>query len=103
MTFDPTKPVEGTEIDAVELRNQFNALKTLIDAQQTQITALQSALGNFTTMEDVNSAIAAGSANNVDALVLHGTGISNPPTANDVQMVMQLVNALLQALKHQGS
>ena len=32
MAFDPTKPVEGTEIDAAELRNQFNALKALYDA-----------------------------------------------------------------------
>jgi hypothetical protein len=32
MSFDPTKPVEGTEIDAAELRNQFNGLKTLLDA-----------------------------------------------------------------------
>jgi hypothetical protein len=39
--FDQTKPVEGTEIDAAELRNQFNALKALCDTQQTQITALQ--------------------------------------------------------------
>lgn len=32
MSFDPTKPVEGTEIDAAELRNQFNGLKALLDA-----------------------------------------------------------------------
>jgi hypothetical protein len=32
MSFDPTKPVEGTEIDAAELRNQFNGLKALVDA-----------------------------------------------------------------------
>jgi hypothetical protein len=32
MSFDPTKPIEGTEIDAAELRTQFNGLKTLIDA-----------------------------------------------------------------------
>ena len=32
MSFDPTKPVEGTEIDAAELRGQFNGLKTLLDA-----------------------------------------------------------------------
>src|ERR1041384_4078579 len=31
MPFDPTKPVENTEVDAVELRNQFTGLKTLID------------------------------------------------------------------------
>ena len=32
MPFDPTKPVQGSEIDADELRAQFNGLKTLIDA-----------------------------------------------------------------------
>ena len=32
MSFDPTKPVEGTEVDAKELREQFNGLKALIDA-----------------------------------------------------------------------
>ena len=32
MAFDPTKPVQGSEIDANELRNQFNSLKALIDA-----------------------------------------------------------------------
>jgi hypothetical protein len=32
MAFDPTKPVRGAEIDADELRNQFNGLKALIDA-----------------------------------------------------------------------
>ena len=32
MPFDPTKPVEGSEIDANELRAQFNGLKDLIDA-----------------------------------------------------------------------
>ena len=31
MTFDPTKPVENSPLDAVEIRNQFNALKALID------------------------------------------------------------------------
>lgn len=31
MPFDPTLPQPGTLIDATPLRNQFNALKTLID------------------------------------------------------------------------
>ena len=35
MSFDPNKPVEGTEVDAVELRSQFNGLKALIDAIPT--------------------------------------------------------------------
>jgi hypothetical protein len=32
MSFDPSKPADHSEIDAAELRNQFNALKALIDA-----------------------------------------------------------------------
>jgi hypothetical protein len=30
--FDPTKPIEGSVIDAAELRSQFQGLKALIDA-----------------------------------------------------------------------
>jgi hypothetical protein len=40
MPFDPNLPIDGSLVDATELRAQFNALKTLIDALQTQITAL---------------------------------------------------------------
>ena len=32
MAFDPTKPQNGTDIDAVEIRDQLNSLKALIDA-----------------------------------------------------------------------
>ena len=32
MAFDPTKPQAGTDLDAVEIRNQLNGLKSLIDA-----------------------------------------------------------------------
>ena len=32
MPFDPTKPVEGTLCDAVEMRSQLTGLKALIDA-----------------------------------------------------------------------
>jgi hypothetical protein len=32
MAFDPTKPQNGTDLDAVEIRDQLNALKALIDA-----------------------------------------------------------------------
>jgi hypothetical protein len=40
MAFDPTKPVEGSEIDARELRNQFNALQAQITAWQQQFAPL---------------------------------------------------------------
>jgi hypothetical protein len=53
MTFDPTKPVEGSEIDATELRNQFNALQSQIVAWQQQFAPLvpvlnRSASGQWT-------------------------------------------------------
>jgi hypothetical protein len=38
--FDPNLPQEGTPLDAVQMRSQFNGLKTLIDAIGT-ITAAQ--------------------------------------------------------------
>ena len=41
MSFDPTKPVDDSRAEAGELRNQFNSLKSLLDAQQIQIAALQ--------------------------------------------------------------
>ena len=39
MAFDPTLPVENTPVDAVQMRAQFNGLKALIDALQTQLAA----------------------------------------------------------------
>jgi hypothetical protein len=42
MPFNPTLPANNSPIISAELRNQLNGLKALIDAQQTQITALQS-------------------------------------------------------------
>ncbi len=53
MAFDPTKPVEGSEIDAAELRNQFNALQSQIAAWQQQFAPLvpvlnRSASGQWT-------------------------------------------------------
>ena len=51
MAFDPTKPVEGSEIDAAELRNQFNALQAQIAALQQQLAALMPVLtANNATM-----------------------------------------------------
>jgi hypothetical protein len=53
MAFDPTKPVEDSPLDAVEIRNQFNALKALFDGLQQQIAPLvpvltRSAAGQWT-------------------------------------------------------
>jgi hypothetical protein len=39
--FDPTKPAYNSPDSSLEMRNQLNALKGLIDAQAAQIAALQ--------------------------------------------------------------
>jgi len=41
MSYDPSLPVDHSSIVAAELRNQFNGLKALMDAQSAQIGALQ--------------------------------------------------------------
>ena len=48
MAFDPAKPVEGSDLDAVEMRDQLNALKALIDAQAAEIAVLQQEFSNVT-------------------------------------------------------
>ncbi len=39
MPFDPTLPINSSQIRATELRSQFNSLKALIDAMATQLGA----------------------------------------------------------------
>ncbi len=40
MPFNPTLPINNSPIVSLELRNQFNGLKALIDAQAAQLAAL---------------------------------------------------------------
>ncbi len=53
MSYDPNLPLEGTEIDAAQMRSQLQGLKALIDAQAELIsqqgavlTAQQAQLGS---------------------------------------------------------
>jgi len=101
MAFDPTKPVEGTPVDAVEIRNQLNALKALIDAQAAQITALSQQLASRTTIDDVNAAIVANSAANSDSVFYLQLAPSDPPTQSDMQAIIDRLNELITALNRQ--
>ena len=56
MPFDPTKPANGSPKSSLEMREQFNALKALIDAQAAQILALT---GQITTLNDSIEAFSA--------------------------------------------
>jgi len=56
VAFDPTKPVEDSPLDAAEMRNQFNALKALSDAQQSTIADLQSNVSDLSLQGGDNAA-----------------------------------------------
>jgi len=53
MPFNPNLPVEDSPLDAAEMRDQFNGLKTIIDAQAAQISA-QAALLNQLIIPQLN-------------------------------------------------
>jgi len=78
MAFDPTKPVAGAEIDANELRDQYNALKALYDAQQAKWDTLAAQLAG------------------IDPLNMT---VSDPPTVNEVQSLVYQMDAILAAMK----
>jgi hypothetical protein len=52
MAYDPTLPANHSPIVSAELRNQLNALKDLIDAQQAQINAILTAPRNIVLSYD---------------------------------------------------
>ena len=101
MAFDPTKPADHAPIVSAELRDQFNALKALIDAQAAQITALTQQLGSRPTMDDVNAAINENSAANSDSVYYMQLAPSDPPTQSDVQTIIDRLNELITALNRQ--
>ena len=90
MPFDPAKPAPGDDLDAVLVRNQFNALKALIDAQAAQIAALQAQL---------NAAIATTSSNSNGVGNLSLTINHNPPQQSEVQPIADKVDELINALR----
>jgi len=56
MAFDSSKPVDDSLVTAAELREQFNALKELSDAQQATIADLQSNVNDLSLQAGDNAA-----------------------------------------------
>ena len=106
MAFDPTKPVEGSDLDAAEMRDQLNALKALNDAQAALIAALtarvQALESGKPTMDDVNAAIVANSSANSNSVEQLDVQPSDPPTQNDVYSTIYRLNVLIGTLHRQG-
>ena len=84
MPFDPNKPAEDSPLDAAEVRNQFNALKDLIDAQAAQIADLQTQLATRATNPGMPHMSIA---------------FSNPPTAAQLNDAQSFINDLVDALQ----
>ena len=99
MAFDPTKPVDGSPLDAVEICAQFNGLKDLIDGQAGEIDDLNTACGNFITPGQMNQAIVAAAAGNCDPVNPLNLGVSNPPTQAEVQTIANKLDELLRFLQ----
>ena len=87
MPFNPSRPVAQTEIDADELRAQFNALKALNDAVPTS-----------TAMMDVLAAQTGGACPDIQPLNLT---VSNPPTQAQTQAIADKVDEILAQLQRQ--
>jgi hypothetical protein len=87
MAFNPSRPVAQTEIDADELRAQFNALKALNDGLPTS-----------PQMMDVLAAQTAGACPDIQPLNLT---VSNPPTQAQTQAIADKVDEILAQLQRQ--
>ena len=99
MAFNPNLPANHADVVAAELRDQFNALKALIDALTARVQALESGKAS---MDDVNAAIVANSSansNSVDPLDLNP---SDPPTQSDVYAAIYRLNVLIGTLHRQA-
>ena len=105
MPFNPNLPVDHSEIVAAELRDQFNALKALNDAQAAQIVALtarvQALESGKPSMDDVNAAIVANSSANSNSVDMLDLNPSDPLTQNDVYSTICRLNVLIGALHRQ--
>lgn len=111
MAFDPILPIDDSLIVALELRNQFNALKALIDALQTtlnqqaaQITALQQDVAQQSAgLLNVQGAVAtveANAARNPTSVGPLSVQLSNPMTNTDGSEIVNKINEMLNALSH---
>ena len=91
MPYDPNFPPSHAPLNSVDFRNQFNALKALMDGLQAQLDALP-------TSPDMLNVITDNSAANVNGVLPLNLTVSDPPTAAETQAIADKLNAVLTAL-----
>jgi len=85
MAFDPTLPVDHSQIIAAELRDQFNGLKDSID--------------QCITTADMETEMFADTAGNVSTIAALNLTVSNPPTQAEMQALADKLDELIALLK----
>ena len=91
MPFDSTLPVDHSQIIAAELRNQFNALKALIDDLQNQCSNLNNQLQALPDAGEIES-----DTSGATLPVAHlNLTVSNPPTQTEMQAISDKLDEML--------
>ena len=96
MPFDPTLPLPGTLVDAVQMRDQLNALNDKIDDLPTNAQVNDAVTGAITT---ATTNAAANSSANTNAVNLLGFTVSDPPTQTEMQQILEKLNELINAAR----
>ena len=109
MAFDPNLPTNNSPISSSELRNQFNGLKEHFEEQiDAHIAGLRSQLTDqldesvSSTRNDLQSqldGLRQESANSIGAIELLDVTLEDPPSAANLQQVIDKMNELITALK----
>lgn len=104
MPFDPTKPAPGDDLDAVLVRDQFNALKALIDDQASQLAAQAAQLSSqaaqlASLLAQLNALLADTSRNTNGVANLSLTITHDPPQTWEVQPIATKLDELIDALR----
>ena len=89
MSFDPSKPANNVQVTATELRDQFNALKALIDGLTSAVSTLQAQVTGLMNDTPHNCA-------GVGDLSLT---LSNPTQSFEVQQLIDKINELMGVLR----
>ena len=91
MPFDATLPADHSPVVAAELRNQFNALKALIDDLQNQCNDLNNLIQ---TRPDAPTMESDTSGATLPVAHLNLT-VSNPPTQTEMQAISDKLDEML--------
>ncbi len=104
--FDPNLPQEGTPLDAVQMRNQLNGLKALIDAipipataQVDGTTTLPPGASGEVTFAALSTELTNNTSANSNGVGTLGFFANDPPNQSDVQQIIDKVDELINALR----